>query len=507
MGRNTAPTPTDLEERATLPLDLFFIILEEAQYEDLLPRYKWLKNYSLVCRAWRPRAQQLLFRQVTLNGGSDHCKTFQRAIASAEARDPEHALLLKSAVRTLSMVLDHQEIYADVAAHCPHLRELHVALYHGVFRPAVLRGLAPSLARLRALRVRTYRYATLFQLLALCPALDALEVDCAAVHDPALALPPAPAPPWPLRELRYTNLRRGTHTFVAWALAHAPGELEALRVACPSFEADALPALGVTPGLRAFALPRMRRAADLAPLVCLTELALTDAPGSAAALAALPAGIAHLTLDAMRLGECAPVVAALAIACNRAAEGEGKGLRALTYNRRRADRVGGRADVEMLWAFCEERGIEFRLMDPPYGYHPGEVRASMLARIAVEGSRGAVVVVVTAHPPDADTVLPARGTCVVTAAGARCVGHAVEGEGEEESRAQGGEVRRESTDIIEYVDFRRIARATVALHTTHVGYPEARAMYSQHPRNLFSQGALVLWVTRSLHPITRFAVE
>ena len=36
-----------------LPVELCLLVIDEAQYDDLLPRYKWLKSYSLVCRAWK----------------------------------------------------------------------------------------------------------------------------------------------------------------------------------------------------------------------------------------------------------------------------------------------------------------------------------------------------------------------------------------------------------------------------------------------------------------------
>ncbi|KAI0354579.1 hypothetical protein OH77DRAFT_1425634 [Trametes cingulata] len=262
---------------SSLPIELWILILQEAQYDDLLPRYKWLRRYALVCRAWRPHAQQLLFAHVALRGSS-HCKAFVRAVRSSNARDAAHGEALQRAVRTVSMVMDHQEIYADVVRLCPTLRELHLCMYHASFRPDALALLAANIPEtVRALRVRVYHFTALFQLLRLFPRIEYLEVDCSGVNEP-LPDPLLAAPPWPLRELRYVSLRRGAHGFVEWALsgpaAGSRETLEVLRVQCPTFSPSILPTLGVA-RLRSLAVPRVMAGDDLSVLTHVEEVWLT----------------------------------------------------------------------------------------------------------------------------------------------------------------------------------------------------------------------------------------
>ncbi|KAM5537412.1 hypothetical protein V8D89_008931 [Ganoderma adspersum] len=356
-----------------LPIELVLEILQEAQYDDLVPRYKWLKNYSLVCRAWSPYAQQLLFAYIALLGGADHCRTFRKILKLADARDPEHAAFLKNSVRTLGMVIDHQHIYADVVRLCPNLRELHLSLYHASFRPDVLRRLAEGGARLKALRVKTYHYLPLFQLLSHLPGLEYLEVDCNSVLDSALTVPPLSPPTWPLRHLRYTNLRRNSPPFLEWALS-GPGavarkSLDVLEVISPSFNLSTIAALGIASTLRSLTVQRLFDRDDLSALTSLQEIAVVHPSGTPPTFRQLPAGIVHVVLDAItRASECATTVAGLAAYHERS----GRSLRVLTYNRRCDSRVDQLMDVDMLYDFCVGRGIEFRLMDPPYGFYPGE---------------------------------------------------------------------------------------------------------------------------------------
>ena len=371
-----------LSEPVRLPLEIMFAILDEAQYDDLLPRYKWLKRYSIVCSAWRNYAQRLLFRHVSLLKGSVHCKIFNKAFIACESRDPAHAAFLQESICKLSMVLDHQDIYADVAARCPNLTELHLSLYHGFFRADVLLRLAPVLRRVRSLRVRTYHYVPLFQLLVLCTGVEFLEVDCNSVLDGTLSFPVAP-PAWRLRELRYNNLRRGTHAFVSWALTHAE-TLEVLRVACSTFELATLTELGVASTLRSLTVQRIRRAEELAPLVSLEELAVRHPGTPTPVFAALPPKVIHVALDVMDPEECAMVIKGLAEYQERCLRG---GLQAITYNRRCRVKIEALPDVQMLYKFCTEHGILFRLMDPPYGYYAGEVSFLNVASLYVATNR------------------------------------------------------------------------------------------------------------------------
>ena len=101
--RTDSQVPNSQPATATaLPIELIFSILEEAQYDDLIPRYKWIKGYTLVCQAWRNHAQQMLYASVAIHKGTDQCKAFKNALAAARCRDVEHAMVLGAAVRTLS---------------------------------------------------------------------------------------------------------------------------------------------------------------------------------------------------------------------------------------------------------------------------------------------------------------------------------------------------------------------------------------------------------------------
>ncbi|PIL25987.1 hypothetical protein GSI_11741 [Ganoderma sinense ZZ0214-1] len=366
--------PTQPSRCYGLPIELVLEVLQEAQYHDLVPRYKWLKNYALVCRAWSPYAQQLLFAYVALLGGADHCKIFRKIVALSAARDPEHAAFLKSSICVLGMVIDHQPFYADIVHLCPNLRELHLSLYHGSFRPDVLRSLAEGGVRLKALRVKTYHYLPMFQLLSVLPSLEYLEVDCNSVLGNTLIIPPLYPPAWPLRHLRYSNLRRNTHLFLEWALS-GPGavareSLEVLEVVSPSFDPSTIATLGIAPTLRSLTLQRLFDSDDLTALTSLQEIAVVHPSGTPPTFRLLPAGVVHVALGAIpKTSGCATTVAGLAAYHERL----GGSLRALTYNRKCDSSVDPPLmDVDMLYHFCAGRGIEFRLMDPPYGFYPGE---------------------------------------------------------------------------------------------------------------------------------------
>ncbi|RPD77168.1 hypothetical protein L226DRAFT_533162 [Lentinus tigrinus ALCF2SS1-7] len=359
------------DPRLTLPIELLFVILEEAQYDDLIPRYKWIKNYTLVCITWRNYAQQLLYTSVALHKGTDQCKAFIDALAAARIRDVEHATVLGASVRFLSISIDHQEIYADILDLCPNLRELHLVLYHASFRPEVLKRFAHA-PPVRAMRVRTYHYMPLFQLLRAFAHLQFLEVDCSSVRDLTLELPPSPPPAWGLVELRYHSLRRATHAFVNWALSGtARSTLEVLRVTCPSFDVTELTSMGIASNLRSIVLHHLWERDDLTTFKSLRELALLfpSVPNHAPTFHTLPVGVRHLSLHAVGSRDTAQAMVA---AISAYQERSGDSLRVLTYHRRSESTSDLLLDAEALYTFCLERGIEFRLMDPPFGYYAGE---------------------------------------------------------------------------------------------------------------------------------------
>ena len=294
-----------------------------------------------------------------------------------ESRDLERAALFKNSIRTLGMSVDHQDIYVDVVKLCPNLQELHLILYHASFRPEVLDGLAAAGLRISALRVKAYRYLPLFQLLLLLPTLEYLEVDCNGVLDGVLTIPSSPPPPWRLRYLRYTNLRRNTQEFVDWVLSGSvrtsQESLEVLSVVSPSFELSSITALGLAPTLTSLTVQRLHDSDDLSALIRLQEISILHPGGAPPTLRLLPAGVAHIVLDPItRVAECEVVIAGLAAYHERS----GGSLRVLTYNRRCDDKADALKDVEMLHDFCVARKIRFRLLDPPYGFYRGEVGSS-----------------------------------------------------------------------------------------------------------------------------------
>ncbi|KAI8990625.1 hypothetical protein BD414DRAFT_484231 [Trametes punicea] len=353
-----------------LPIEIWVLILREAQYDDLVPRYKWLRRYCLVCRAWQPHAQRLLFTHVFLRG-SGYCKSFITAILSSG--DPAHRERLQMSVRTVSMLMDHQDIYPDVLQLCPDMRELHLSMYHASFRPDVLARLAAALPRsIRALRVRTYHYTALFQLLPLFSGIEFLEIDCHGHNAPMPHPPPSPPPPWCLRELRYSNRQRGTHGPIEWALS-GPGAgsrstLEALRVECPTFDPSILSSLGIC-NLRSLAIPRVSTGDSLSQLNRLEEIWMTCPRYPSLTFLPLPASIRHLVLH--QLSEDANyehLISDLSTYYEQA----NRQLKVITYHRRCEGDIESVEDIRMLHEFCLSRNIEFRLMDPPYGFYAGE---------------------------------------------------------------------------------------------------------------------------------------
>ncbi len=361
--RNTRTAPTRPPPR--LPLELVFTILEEAQYNDLVPQYKWLKSYSLVCRSWRAHVQQLLFTQVALLKGAGQCKAFKNSIALADAHDPDHAKLLRESVRTLGMSMDHQEIYADVLAMCPNIREMQATLYHGCFRPEVLKRLART-PKVQALRIKAHHSMPLFQFMGVFQFVEYLEVDCNNVQD-TFDFPSSPS--WRLRELRYSNFHRSSHLFLSWALSGpARDTLEILRVQCNQLELSMLVTLGVAARLRSLSVQRLRETDDLSSFKALRELAVIYPQIAPLTFKTLPDGVVHIDLAQMHNDIATAVALGLAEYQDRTYGS----LQFLTYQRRGSP-FDPMTDAELLYNFCATRNIEFRLFDPDYGRYAGEV--------------------------------------------------------------------------------------------------------------------------------------
>src|ERR1700761_5947413 len=63
----------------TLPVELIQYVLTYAQTDDILPRYKYLKSYSLFSRAVGSFAQTLLFTRIHLKSVQE-CGRLKRSL-------------------------------------------------------------------------------------------------------------------------------------------------------------------------------------------------------------------------------------------------------------------------------------------------------------------------------------------------------------------------------------------------------------------------------------------
>ncbi|OJT15698.1 hypothetical protein TRAPUB_5076 [Trametes pubescens] len=358
-----------------LPTELVIAILEEAQYEDLLPRYKWLKRYSRVCRAWRAPAQRLLFSHVALLRGAAQCKAFKDAVTDLSSADPAHLDYLRESVKTLAMAVDHQEVYAEVIELCPNLRELHLSLYHASFRPDVLARLARG-PRVEAIRVKAYHLWPLLQLLSVYGTVQYLEIDFNSVRDGFAEAQDLPTPLTQLRELRYFDQLHRTHPLVEWILS-GPSQktLEVLELRCPGIELEML--AGVGPHLRSLAIAGLGGNDDVAEVApALEELVvLASFPVTVSLVKRFPASLVHLAIQDLTLnGRCVEDVDALAAYYVNG----GLSLRVLSFHCRRGEpEKAARSDALAMFELCKARGIEFRFFEPPYGHYAWEVRAAL----------------------------------------------------------------------------------------------------------------------------------
>ncbi|KAH9852919.1 hypothetical protein C2E23DRAFT_729898 [Lenzites betulinus] len=362
-----------------LPNELIISILDEAQQDDLLPRYKWLKRYSRVCRAWRPYAQQLLFTHVALNSGAAQCRLFKNAVT--KTADTEHAAFLRGCVRTLSIVVDHQAIYTEIIEICPNIRELHLSMFHASFRPEAL-GCLWRGPRVEALRIRAFYCKPILQILSVYRrAVQFLEVDFNSVRDQAsIAEDEWPMPLTELKDLRFSTAERYPNPFLLWALSGSAQTLEVLHIRCPGLQIEPLVELGVGPSLRSLGIP--------ASLGCTSDLAafapsLEDVEFSMPLLSSilespdlfgrLPLGLVHLSLhDSNGIGQhIRQYIGSLAAYCDRA---EGS-LKTLSFHCRTLESeraADARLTARTLFDFCKTRNILYRLFDPPYGFYARE---------------------------------------------------------------------------------------------------------------------------------------
>ncbi|KAJ2989991.1 hypothetical protein NUW54_g8613 [Trametes sanguinea] len=144
--------------------------------------------------------------------------------------------------------------------------------------------------------------------------------------------------------------------------------LEALRVQCPSFNPSVLPSLGVS-HLRSLTIPRVSIGDDLSVLTNIEEIWMIAPRYPAPTFLPLPSSIRHLALHPLEEADnYEGVVSDLSEYYKRS----GGNLEILTYHRRYDEDDESVDDIRMLYEFCASNGVEFRLMDPPYGYYAGE---------------------------------------------------------------------------------------------------------------------------------------
>ncbi|KAI0632957.1 hypothetical protein C8Q77DRAFT_857589 [Trametes polyzona] len=361
----------------TLPAELVLAILEEAQYDDLLIRYEWVKAYCRVCRAWRPFAQRLLFTQVILPSGARQCATFVAAVSSTPTSDAAHLTFLRESVRSIAMVMDDDQICAEVIELCPNVQELHATPHPESFSSEVLARLVRG-PRVETLRVVVGDPWALAQLLSVYTNVKYLEVDLDLSRCSWVKITESwPTPPTQLRELRVSNLHHQTHWFLEWALSGSSrGTLEVLQAWNLNFGLHTLAGLSVGASLRSLTMStlQLRDGDDLAAIAPnLQELELLVAsPLPPSVIERLPPGIVHLALrDAIGRASLVTVVDTLAAYCVRS----GGSLRVLSHHSPRQDihvGDGPQHDGAALSHFCEAKGVEYRRYVPQYGRFAGE---------------------------------------------------------------------------------------------------------------------------------------
>ncbi|CAL1698170.1 unnamed protein product [Somion occarium] len=346
-----------------IPIELVAEILSDAQYDDCLPSYKWLRNYALVCRAWCPYAQALLFRRVVLLNGSKQCERLTATLSGRYGKDIEHTAFLGRCVRTLILGMDHQEVYIDAILLCPNLVELDVKLFHAMFRVDSLRRLKQA-AKFEALHIRSTFYRPLHQLLEASPSIQYLSLDIRSTRAGSERIRPL----WKLRELRILCLPSVAPDILSWILptSESRNSLEVLHV--NETAASQIVSSTTCPNLRSLHV-RSISPADLTFFPKLEELALHTLRPSGAVLSALPHTVRHLLIPSVVKGihDVLQGIAAYQVASNGA-------LVTLTYTRTSTSgHAMGESDVRALQQLCTPYDIEFRFMDPPYGTIRGEV--------------------------------------------------------------------------------------------------------------------------------------
>ncbi|KAI0790975.1 hypothetical protein C8Q75DRAFT_865216 [Abortiporus biennis] len=348
-----------------LPLELAYIIIEEAQYRDCLPCCKWLRNYALVCRDWCTYSQRLLFQRITLLGGSKQCERLVAALSGSHSNDLKHTRYLRNCVRTLEIrTMDHQPIYIDAILLCPKLFELDVRLCHAWFRPEMLDRLQHEGPKIQALHIRSAYYKPMYQLCEAFSTIQYLSLDARSTRSDCTSFTPS----WKLKELRLLSIPQVAPVLIEWALSspNAQEHLEILHLNVPA-PPPLFSELNFTK-IRSLHV-REINVEDLQRLGNLEEIAFRVFPPSREVLDALPLTVHHILLPS--IVECLDEV----LEGLRAYQARSSGsLHWLTYTRLSPNACSVKQkDVKSLRVFCHLNDIQFTLMDPPYGTVPGEI--------------------------------------------------------------------------------------------------------------------------------------
>ncbi|KAJ3478953.1 hypothetical protein NLI96_g9395 [Meripilus lineatus] len=346
-----------------LPTELVAKVIEEAQYDDLLPRYRWLRRYALVSREWCPYAQSLIFRRIVLVGGVEQCEKVIAALSGQLSSDAEHTAFLRGCVKTLILSMDHRQIYVDVLMLCTNLVELGVKLHHACFRPEALCRLKDA-PKIKALHVRSAFYKPMYQLLSVFPDIESLDLDARSMRNICEPF----TPQWKLRELRLYCIPQSTLDLLSWIFS-GPSSRESLEILHINNDAPSeLFSDMQFPNLRSLHA-RSVNEEDVRRLPPLEELGLHVVPPSQQSFARLPLSIQHLLLPST-VDNVENLVEGLTVVQHTS----GCSLRALTYTRSpQVERRVEEKDVRVLQLYCHQNELQFRFMDPPYGAMPGEV--------------------------------------------------------------------------------------------------------------------------------------
>ncbi|KDQ12204.1 hypothetical protein BOTBODRAFT_176724 [Botryobasidium botryosum FD-172 SS1] len=299
---------------AVLPGELLHTILDIACFDQRsVPLYDALRHCALVCRAWAPHAQQLLFRYVSLRpprallpapAAAEALRKARAFIAALDARASDRARALADAVRILKITVTSAEgnvrpdDLAAIITLCPRIYELQLAMVKvHIISPACCDRLATAvrLAVLRYKNIDSTASVVLYQLLRLWPSLRFLQLDGHRLSLPrgSPTLPPACR----LQELRYVS--NANEQVLLWALAASADSLEALEID-PGLRPLSLKLLAQVHGqrLRRLRLDTCDRdAADAFRLCpCLEECAFGRIPPTEV-IDALPPSLQHLSMQ------------------------------------------------------------------------------------------------------------------------------------------------------------------------------------------------------------------